>query len=325
MRVSLVACAAVAVAVPTALAVPTGLGRSDGATGALRPQHAAVVVAAAPVATPQPRLVAAPPVAAAPDPGALNAAVLPKPIPPAARRVLLYGDSLAWEARGPFTATLAAAGITQVTTRTFGGTAICDWFDQMRADEAAIQPDAVVVEFSGNALTPCMKALDGSPLETEAYFAKYLQDAQTVRRIFPMTTTLYFAGSPITLRATLRHDPTTARLNWIYAALSVTSPNVRYIDAGAAVTLHGAWTHTLPCLPGEPCTGGTDTTGTPVDVVRAPDGAHFCPVAPPAVRGVVPTCPVYSAGADRFGTAMADPVIRDLVGPRAPGSSPANL
>jgi len=59
--------------------------------------------------------------------------------------------------------------------------------------------------------------------------------------------------------------------------------------------------------------------------VRAPDGAHFCPVAPPAVRGVVPTCPVYSAGADRFGTAMADPVIRDLVGPRAPGSSPANL
>jgi hypothetical protein len=195
----------------------------------------------------------------------------------------------------------------------------------MRADEAAIHPDAVVIEFSGNALTPCMKALDGSSLDTEAYFAKYLQDAEAVRAIFPVTTTLYLAGAPITLRATQRHDPTIPRLSGIYAALAVTSPNTRYIDAGAAVLLNGAWTHTLPCLPGEPCTGGTNATGTPVNIVRAPDGTHFCPVAPPAVRGVVPTCQVYSSGAYRYGGAMAGPVVRDLLAAPVPGGSAADL
>jgi hypothetical protein len=249
-----------------------------------------------------------------PAPGPLRARLInaTPAIPRSARRVVLYGDSLAWEAQGPFTDALAAAGITQVTTRTFGGTAICDWFSQMRTDAATIHPDAVVVEFSGNALTPCMKALDGSSLDTETYFAKYLQDARTVLSIFSPAATVYLAGSPITLRATLRHDPNAGRLNWIYAALSVTTPNTRYIDAGAVVLLDGHWTHTLPCLPGEPCTGGTDAHGTPVNVVRAPDGGHFCPIAPPAVRGVIAGCHVYSSGAHRYGTAMADPVIRSF-------------
>ena len=33
----------------------------------------------------------------------------------------------------------------------------------------------------------------------------------------------------------------------------------------------GRWTNTLPCVPGEPCEGGTDAAGRPVNVVRAPD------------------------------------------------------
>src|SRR6478672_3013389 len=41
--------------------------------------------------------------------------------------VVLYGDSLAWEARQSFSFTLAAAGA-DVKVRTFGGTAICDFF-----------------------------------------------------------------------------------------------------------------------------------------------------------------------------------------------------
>ncbi|HVM67739.1 MAG TPA: hypothetical protein VMU14_22890 [Acidimicrobiales bacterium] len=74
----------------------------------------------------------------------------------------------------------------------------------------------------------------------------------------------------------------------------------------------GRWTETLPCLPGEPCTGGRDANGTPVNVVRAPDGAHFCPGAPAAVRGVTAGCPVWSSGSWRFGNAMAAPVIAEL-------------
>jgi hypothetical protein len=67
----------------------------------------------------------------------------------------------------------------------------------------------------------------------------------------------------------------------------------------------------LPCLPGE----GTDAGcfGGRI-VVRAPDGAHFCPNVGPAVRGVVGPCPRWSSGAVRFGRAMAD-AIADAVVP----------
>ena len=71
----------------------------------------------------------------------------------------------------------------------------------------------------------------------------------------------------------------------------------------------GRWTETLPCLAGEPCTGGHDANGTPVNIVRAPDGAHFCPGAPAAVRGVTTECSVWDGGAWRYGNAMAAPVI----------------
>jgi len=75
----------------------------------------------------------------------------------------------------------------------------------------------------------------------------------------------------------------------------------------------GRWAETLPCLPAEPCTGGRDANGTPVNVVRAPDGAHFCPGAPAAVRGVTAGCSVWPSGSWRFGNAMAAPVIEELV------------
>ena len=85
-----------------------------------------------------------------------------------ARKAILYGDSLAWQAQEFFVAALAGAGITQVTTRTFGGTAICDWFADMRADAVAIHPDVVVVEFSGNALTPCRRPSTERPCRASA-------------------------------------------------------------------------------------------------------------------------------------------------------------
>ena len=228
-------------------------------------------------------------------------------------RVVLYGDSLAWESQGVFQAALTGAGVGQVTTRTFGGTAICDWFAQMRADEQALRPDAVVLEFSGNALTPCMRGPDGAPLSGLGYFYKYAADAKEALQIFaPGGALVYFAGSPISHRAELAGDPTTPALHRIYQNVAASSPLGRYIDAGAAVTNHGAWTATMACLGGEPCTGGHDAAGTAVNVVRAPDGAHFCPGAPTAVRGVTQACPVWSSGAWRFGNAMADPVPPEL-------------
>jgi hypothetical protein len=227
--------------------------------------------------------------------------------------VVLYGDSLASESRAFFVAALAGAGMTKVTIRAFGGTAICDWLAQMRLDEAALHPNAVVVEFSGNALTPCMRNPDGTVLPGAPYFHKYGVDAATVLRIFtPGHPLVFFAGAPISRSAERSHDPTTDILHAIYAGQAKSTPYGRYIDAGASVLLRGHWTKTLPCLLTEPCTGGRDANGTPVNVVRAPDGAHFSPGAPPAVHGVTTGCRVWSSGAWRFGNAMAAPVIEDM-------------
>ena len=240
----------------------------------------------------------------------------PLPVPAAEATVVLYGDSLASESADQFRAALTAAGVADVRLNTFGGTAICDWLDRMRTDAALLRPTAVVVEFSGNALTPCMADESGHSLfdTPDAYHQKYLADARQVLDIFGATgTRVYFAGAPLTRKAAETDPAGAAWLNELYASLAADSAGRgRYVDAGAATLEANRWTPTLPCLPEEPCTGGVDGDGTPINVVRAPDGGHFCPGAPDATRGVTETCPVWSSGAYRYANAMAAPVVRDL-------------
>ena len=81
-----------------------------------------------------------------------------------------------------------------------------------------------------------------------------------------------------------------------------------YVDAGRAVEGSGeTFTWTLPCLPIELCTGPA-VAGRRTNVVRSPDGVHFCLV------GIdnAPGCGEYSSGAFRFALAMATPVIKVL-------------
>lgn len=217
--------------------------------------------------------------------------------------VVLYGDSLGVESEASFRGALEAAGITDVHTETFGGTALCDWFQRMRDDAPDLRPDAVVIELSGNAFTPCMRDADGAPLTGEPFYTKYATYAGETLRIFAATDArVYFVGTPISRRAAEAHDPNAGRLNALYSELANLA-GAQYVDAGAAVLDHGRWTATLPCLEGESCAGDT------VNLVRAPDGMHFCPTAGEAVQGVTGVCTVWSSGAYRFGTAMAAPVI----------------
>ena len=69
---------------------------------------------------------------------------------------------------------LVGAGIKDVHTRTFGGTAPCDWLEEMRHDAGTLHPTIVVIEFSGNALTPCMHDANDAQLTGGDYLREVL-------------------------------------------------------------------------------------------------------------------------------------------------------
>jgi hypothetical protein len=226
------------------------------------------------------------------------------------RRVILYGDSLAFEARDVFALSLQRGNDVEVVDRTYGGTAICDRLARMRRDLHDLQPAAVVLEFVGNNVTPCMRGPTG-PLTGEDLLKKYRDDARTATEIFAGAgVRVYWMGAPSTATA---EEPVFAGVRHGYEAESgrltfATPPlrRVRYVDAGLAVLDGGRFAATLPCLPSEGAGEGCIDGHIPV---RARDGLHFCPVrtGPGDDR-----CPIYSGGAVRFGLAMAQPIRRDL-------------
>jgi hypothetical protein len=226
------------------------------------------------------------------------------------RRVILYGDSLAFEARDFFTLSLQRGSDVEVVDRTFGGTAICDRLDGMRRDLHDLQPSAVALEFVGNNVTPCMRGPTG-PLTGDGLVQKYRDDARIATEIFAGAgVRVYWMGAPLTAtpeagdfaRVRRGYEAESGRLTFATPPL----PRVSYVDAGQAVLDGGRFAATLPCLPSEGTGEGCVDGRIPV---RALDGLHFCPVrtGPGADR-----CPVYSGGAVRFGLAMAQPIRSDL-------------
>jgi hypothetical protein len=230
----------------------------------------------------------------------------------AKRRVILYGDSLAFEARDAFALSLQSGGgdDVEIVDRTFGGTALCDRLDRMRQDLHDLQPWAVAIEFVGNNVTPCMRGPAG-PLTGDGLVQKYRDDAHTATELFAGAgVRVYWMGAPPTATpeasdfARVRHgyESESGRLTFATPPL----PRVRYVDAGRAVLDGGRFTATLPCLPSE---GEREGCVDGRILVRALDGLHLCPVRTSQGSD---RCPVYSSGAARFGLAMAQPIRRDL-------------
>jgi len=225
-------------------------------------------------------------------------------------RVDLFGDSLAYQAEPYFNTLMQAGGKATVTDFVFGGTATCDWLSAIRRAAGATKPpDVAVMEFSGNTFTECMRSC---PPESSSAITRYCADMTTAIRLFlAVGTHVYLEGTPINSTSWVQHDPHWADLNRAFAGLAGQYPGrVTYVDAGSAVEGKGhAFVRTLPCLRSEPCTGPS-VNGVRSNVVRSPDGVHFCPVGSGNAVGQVGTCPVYSSGAYRFAAAMAGPVIR---------------
>ncbi len=219
-----------------------------------------------------------------------------RPSPP---RIALYGDSLSMQSAQYFQFFANADGAA-VLLGAYSGMAICDVLPRMSSDVTSWKPNVAVVQFSGNTFTACMK---GYTFGTPAYYEKYRKDAQTAIDILRgHGARVLLMGAPIDSSARLSENVT--RLNAIYADLARANRDVTYVDAGRSVLADGKFTWTLPCLTFEPCPGASGT-----NVVRSPDGLHFCPTGKAPIEGPYAVCDVYSSGALRFAIAMLGPAI----------------
>jgi hypothetical protein len=211
-------------------------------------------------------------------------------------RVAVFGDSLANQAAPYYRSLIHATTVTWLSYNSYGGTAICDWLPAMRRVAATDHPDAVEIEFSGNAFTPCMT---GDYPPSAAFYNKYRADAETAVGIFvSVGARVILIGAPIT--RSQQGTPNWDTLDSEYAQIAKADPaHVSYVDAGAAVEGPGhRYVQTLPCLAHEPCNGPV-VDGVRSNIVRSPDGVHFCPIVSNTGR-----CPVYASGAFRFAEVM---------------------
>jgi len=242
--------------------------------------------------------------------GALAVVSAPPASDPGPVRVVLFGDSLAYEAAPYFDDLIQAGGHATVRNFVFGGTAVCDWLPDMRS-VATSRPQVAVMEFAGDAFTSCMR---GCPAGSSAAVSRYCVDTTEAIHLFLAAGThVYLEGAPIDYSQWVTHDSHWDDLNRAFSALATGYPGrVTYVDAGDAVEGPGhSFSWTLPCLSFEPCTGPV-VAGVRTDVVRSPDGVHFCPAHGGNAQGRVSPCDVYSSGAFRFAEAMAAPVIEDF-------------
>jgi hypothetical protein len=223
-----------------------------------------------------------------------SSAATQAPPAPARENVDLFGDSLGYQAAPYLDLFLADTGNYTVSNNTFGGTAICDWLSKMAA-AAAEHPEAAILVFSGNAFTPCM---DGVAVDSPQYYDRYVTNTEEAIGIFTAVGThVFLVGTPIDAPSVAGWD----RLDDLYRQLARANPlTVSYVNAGATVeSPSGGFTWQLPCMSIEPSCGANGS-----NIVRSPDGIHFCPTGTPATAGVTGPCDEYSSGAFRFALAI---------------------
>jgi hypothetical protein len=225
--------------------------------------------------------------------------------------VLVYGDSLLYEAQPFAEQLLRDVGHVDFHVGGFGGAATCDFQSLFEEDAARFHPVAVVLAFSGNAISPCMRDSNGGYVDHDEWLRRYRADTSKAIATFrPGSPQIWLATAPISRDQEAAQDYGVFDLANVFRELAAQNPRVHVAESGEAV-MHDRrhYARWLPCLASEPCQGGVDIWGRPVNFVRNQwDGAHFCPAPFP----VVERCPVYSSGAMRFAGGLLIPMLRSI-------------
>lgn len=177
-------------------------------------------------------------------------------------RVAVFGDSLIYESQDQIGFWMSLADI-EVQFVTLGGLAPCDFIEVAERVAADFGPDVVIMNFTGNSLSPCMDA--AVPLSAQ-YLDSYRSDAAELTAIFADR------GSRVWWTESLPHKTRFNRrvakaLDEIYATtpgISGMIPVEEYFT-----TKRGRYAKRVPCrFAWERCRRGRVR-------VRALDGAHL--------------------------------------------------
>jgi len=219
-------------------------------------------------------------------------------------RVSLFGDSLSYQSKVGFTARLErrAPGDLNVSARP--GAALCDDRSTILEDLLRRRPQVLVLEYTGNSFTGCMRDAAGTLLAigSTEWRDRYVDDLRAVMTVASVTDTkvLWATAPPVHHLAAPENYP--RQLAVAARKLSMTHHRLQVVDTGNALESNEhTFTSTLPCRADEHafCVDGRIP-------VRAADGLHFdCVGTIDAYGG----CIGYTAGGRRFGEAMADAAI----------------
>lgn len=222
--------------------------------------------------------------------------------------VMVFGDSLTNQSRFQIESRITTQRPGwRVVIQAQGGTAICDWLPFMKSG-GALNPRVVVMQFSGNIQTPCIR--ERVSTEGSSWERSYADDAAAAARMWvDRGASVVIMGNPMPYTTpTLTRGP--HPLDAVYRSIARSQKRVTFSDRPErAVAVPDptdraqfVFPFTMRCLPTEvsfsECHGGHIQ-------VRDPAGGHFCPVVDP--DGLA--CPAYSSGIVRFGNAVADAAV----------------
>ena len=178
--------------------------------------------------------------------------------------VLLIGDSIANEATDELRRQLLDRGV-GLDAITWWGIAPCDVLDVVteHLDGAnSIRPDAAIILFTGNAITPCMDA--ASDVGSASYFETYERDMTLMIEQLHRESTDIWIPEGLPLEDTQKDDVATELADRL-SRLPGVAGTLPFVDL--FTDADGAYARELPCvLRTEPCE---------VVPVRANDGGHL--------------------------------------------------